>query len=293
MKTVPSHLEKEYPRRGPLHQFRFREATAFHCFRCGISKKSKLITIYDEDWGRQLCNGCYGYLLSIYNIKAGTAPDDEKSESLANRLLSTFSRDHILETERLFQLSEKRARYLSGKALRFLATATHVSQGLEGTSDLDWSPAMIGLCKAIEVEVVDRLFTPLSASAQSIDLSSDLKKRELAPIAQFCKNSDSKPPSLGNVAFILAVAADESARNSSPLVGLFLHIASSWPLARWLLDTNGLPADLLYLTRTYRNKAAHIEELSEADYIGCREFVIGANGILWRLLRATEMRKQL
>ena len=71
MQQVPSEIIKSYPTRGPLQQYRFATATAFNCFRCGTSKRAKLITIYADDWSRRLCNGCYGNLLSVYKIKAG------------------------------------------------------------------------------------------------------------------------------------------------------------------------------------------------------------------------------
>lgn len=88
MEPVPSTLTKTYPKRGPLQQFRFAEGTAFNCFRCGNSKKSKLITVYSDDWSRKLCNGCYGHLLSLYEIKSGTEAEDLRAERLAEALLS-------------------------------------------------------------------------------------------------------------------------------------------------------------------------------------------------------------
>lgn len=57
MEPIPSTVTKTYPPRGPLQQYRFAEGTAFRCFRCGDTKKSKLITIYSGDWSRKLCNG--------------------------------------------------------------------------------------------------------------------------------------------------------------------------------------------------------------------------------------------
>ena len=62
-------ITKEYPQLGPLQQFRFDKSVSFSGFRCGQNKISKLITIYNNDWNKRLCNGCYGRLLSIYNIK--------------------------------------------------------------------------------------------------------------------------------------------------------------------------------------------------------------------------------
>jgi hypothetical protein len=46
-----------------------------------------LITVYNDDWSKRLCNGCYGRLLSVYEIKAGTAADEQRAEDLSAALL--------------------------------------------------------------------------------------------------------------------------------------------------------------------------------------------------------------
>lgn len=101
MEPVPSSVTKRYPTRGPLQQWRFAEATAFACFRCGRTKRSKLISVYMDDWSRRLCNGCYGRLLSLFNIKSGTRPEDERARELADALLSTVSLDDQRQAERM------------------------------------------------------------------------------------------------------------------------------------------------------------------------------------------------
>jgi hypothetical protein len=95
IKPVPFEIEKVYPPRGPLQQYRLAQSAAFSCFRCGQPKKSKLITVYRDDWSRRLCNGCYGRLLSIYEVKAGPAPDDERADALASVLMGLVSKDEI------------------------------------------------------------------------------------------------------------------------------------------------------------------------------------------------------
>jgi hypothetical protein len=91
--VVPPEVIKAYPPRGPLQQFRLASAQPLTCFRCGKGKKSKLHTVYAGDWDRRLCNGCYGELLSIYDVKAGTAPDDERADALAQILLDLYGRE--------------------------------------------------------------------------------------------------------------------------------------------------------------------------------------------------------
>jgi hypothetical protein len=87
---VPSSLTKVYSARGPIQQFRFADASSFVCFRCEQAKKSKLIAVYNQNWSECLCNGCYGHLLSIYNVKAGIQTADARAESLGITLLAAL-----------------------------------------------------------------------------------------------------------------------------------------------------------------------------------------------------------
>src|SRR5262245_2373901 len=153
METVPSTLTKTYFPRGPLQQFCFVDSTSFRCFRCSETKKSKLINVYSGDWSKRLCNGCHERLLSLYEIKAGTAAEDQKVEDLVAALLSAVAADDQSQAELRLRASEKRAEQLSAESVRFLATAEHVAGELQEDPQLEWSPAVIGLCKAVEWEV--------------------------------------------------------------------------------------------------------------------------------------------
>ncbi len=289
MEPVPSTVIKRYPQRGPMQQFRFADGTAFNCFRCGDAKKSKLITVYGGDWSRRLCNGCYGRLLSLYEIKAGTAADDQRVEELASALLSAVAVDDQRQAENLFRASEQRAACLSAGALRFVATAEHVAGKLDADPQLEWSPAVIGLCKAVEAEVVGRILQPLAASASREDLSSDKNDKDLGRVATFCADLSRKPPELGTFAhFLQTVINSQRRRETSPLIGSFLKLTSGWTGSNWLLDPTGLHRALEVLTISYRNRAAHIDELGKEDYLSCRKLVIGSEGVLWRLVLSTE-----
>ena len=136
MKPVPSTVTKTYPQRGPLQQFRFAEATAFRCFMCADTKKSKLIAVYADDWSRRLCNGCYGYLLSLYEIMAGTKSNDERAEELVAALFTTITLDDQREAERVYQAVEKRAERLSPETVRFIATAEYVAGHLQSGANV-------------------------------------------------------------------------------------------------------------------------------------------------------------
>lgn len=288
MEPVPSHLEKRYPARGPLQQFRFREPTAFSCFRCGTSKTSKLITIYGGDWSKRLCNGCYGRLLSIYDVKAGAKPDEAAAELLADALLGLLGKQEQRQAEQRLATKESRAKLLSTAAFRFLATAEHVAASLDGIEALEWSPALIGLCKALEIELVERVMRPLALSCSGQNLSSDIGDRTVARVARFCAAPDRQPPpELGSIAHFLRVLENQDVRTNSITGRAFLALTRNWTGSDWILSTTGLQAGLATLTREFRNRAAHIDELSKLDYDRCRDLVIGQDGLLWRLLVAT------
>ncbi len=285
---VPSKLIKEYPQRGPMQQYRFAEATAFLCFRCGTSKKAKLQTIYKDNWGLRLCNGCYGYLLSIYKVKAGTSADDERTEALATVLLSSVTLDQQREAEKLIRHSHERANHLSEKALRFIATSNCVAQSLSKMSDLDWSAATIGYCKAVEYEILDRIIAPVRTAVNPSKLAEDRRDKDFGRIARHCVGS-APAPELGTIAHFLQTAINsKSRRESSHLLNSFFKVIQQWPRSNWILEPAGLCAALLTLTRDFRNRAAHIDELSEADYNECKDLVIGPTGILWQLTLTSE-----
>ena len=292
MEAVPSTLTKTYPKRGPLQQFRFAEATAFKCFRCGNSKKSKLITVYSGDWSRKLCNGCYGRLLSLYEIKAGTEAEDLRAEQLADALLSIVPVDQQRQAELLFRASDNRAEALSPESSRFIATAEHVAAQLELNAQLEWSPAVIGLCKAVEAEIVCRILRPLATLAGTEDLTVDKSDKDIGRVAAFCTDPRRKPPELGSFAhFLQTVFHSEQRRQTSKLINCFFQLSSAWTGSTWLLLPDGLHGALKHLTETYRNRAAHIDELSRSDYLGCREVTIGSQGVVWKLITSTERHK--
>jgi hypothetical protein len=288
-------LAKVYPARGPIQQFQFADASSFVCFRCEQAKKSKLIAVYNQDWSECLCNRCYRYLLSIYKVKAGTQSRDAKAESLGITLLASISADTKQEAQRIFQASEQRARFLSPEALCFVSTAEHVARQLSAEPHLEWSPAAIGLCKAVEYEVVGRIVKPLAARVADQDLEADKQDKDLKRIADFCIDPANKPPpELGSFCYFLGVAIhSRRRRQTSKLLAAFLALCRDWVESHWILQTAGLSKSFSELTTNFRNPAAHINQLSQKDYEACRSLVIGSDGLLWKITLATQNKREL
>lgn len=288
MEPISSDVTKTYRQRGPLQQYRFADTTAFRCFRCGATKKSRLIAIYKGDWSRRLCNGCYGRLVALYEIKAGTHPDEVRSQELADALVSAVKREDRRRAERLYRGSEARAEYLRKETVGFIATAEFVAGQLEPDEQLDWSPAVIVLCKAVELEVVNQILVPLREKLVSTDLSADRQDSDLGRVAKFCVDQLQKPPELGAFAhFLQTVIHSQRRRHSSTIVRAFLRLTGEWVGSSWILDPDSFHRSLLTLTTQFRNRAAHIDELNREDYLGCRDLVIGEQGVLWQLLDST------
>ena len=111
-------------------------------------------------------------------------------------------------------------------------------------------------------------------------------------MAAFCADPSRRPPELGVFAHFLQTAIhSQQRRETSALLGSFLRLIGDWTGSHWLLDPMGLHSALELLIRSFRNRAAHIDELGEEEYLRCRELVIGSEGALWKLVVATERHK--
>jgi hypothetical protein len=190
------------------------------------------------------------------------------------------------------KLSERRAELLTEGALRFLATAQYVAKQLENTTDLDWSAAVIGVCKALEVEFVHRLVDPIAGACNGEALDTDVEDKDLSRVARYCAERAPTPPELGTIRHFLHTARNSRSRqDTSVLLRGFRQLSQTWPAADWLLDPEGAPAALDDVTRRFRNRAAHTDELEAGDFTQCWEVVAGGRGALWNLLLATSGRK--
>jgi hypothetical protein len=245
------------------------------------------VTAVQDDWDRLLCNGCYGFLLSIWEIKAGSLEDESRDAALIEMLVSAAPADEVARAQSRLIASAAHHIKLTEDAQRMLATAHAVTTALRGATGLDWSVAIIGLCKAVEIEVVHRIAEPLRLAATGQDMSVDARDPEFARVVRYCQGTASAPE-LGSLARFLRTAANSKKRaETSPLVAALRAVTKAWPSADWLFTRGGFPDAVDHLTREYRNPAAHTALLGEADFTHCTRLVHGQDGLLWRLIVAT------
>ena len=277
---------KTYPPRGSIQQFRLAEVCAFICFRCGREKKSRLVTTFGGDWNRLLCNACCGTLLSIHEVHKGTLDDDARAANLTQVLLSLVPAAESQRLADVLVLRDGRTKVLTPKTLRLLASAEFVATKLATTTNLDWSAAVIGLCKAFEAEVSERLHEPLRRTCSTADMSSDCRDKDFGRVARYVAGKVETAPELGATRHFLETASHSlSRRHTSPLLQGLYELSRQWPKADWLYVA--APAQFESLTSRFRNRAAHTDELGPQDFRACEEYVVGRHGLMWQLILAT------
>jgi hypothetical protein len=280
-------ITKEYPKRGPLGQFRFDKSFSFNCFRCGQAKTSKLVTIYKNDWSKKLCNGCYGRLLSIYEIKAGQIVIDHKVAQLLEMLIKLVDEHRVKEKMLRLSLQSNQTKYLTPTTMRFFATSECVAETLNKEPNLDWSPAVIGLCKAFELELLEKLINPLRDFCKTVEFSEeDINDKDIGKIASYCSGKTLRPPELGVINHFLRIVVNnnEKLESSNFLNTGFKSFLNKLPDYNWIIDSIGLSKGIQTLTTNFRNRAAHTDELDKNDYENCRNLIFGEKGMMWELI---------
>ena len=175
------------------------------------------------------------------------------------------------------------------EAVRFIATAEYVAAGLQSEPQLEWSPAVIGLCKAVEFEVISRMLIPLAESSTGADLSEGKNNKDLKRVVNFCMNQTGPTPEFGTFAhFLQTVIHSQRRRETSTTIDVFLRLARDWSGSSWIFDPASFHQSLKNLTTNFRNRAAHVDELGEDNYLRCRNLVIGTEGVIWKLVESTK-----
>ena len=140
-------------------------------------------------------------------------------------------------------------------------------------------------------EVQERLIEPLALECRDADLKGDVQDKDFGRVARFCAGRTDKPPELGAIHHFLQTAHHSRSRqDTSSLLQALRRILRRWPDSAWLLEPDGALVVLEQLAAEYRNRAVHTDELQQSDFDGCQRLVLGDEGMLWALVRATQSR---
>jgi hypothetical protein len=178
---------------------------------------------------------------------------------------------------------------LTTTAQRFVRTAQELARHLHGQTGFDWSGPVMGICAAFEVESIQRLIEPLGVELRAGPIpDDDVEDKDIGRITKYCVGLAERPPEIGTIGrFLQLVGTSKRRMATSPTLQAFKSLLAGWRGGDWLIDRAGGVAAFDELTRLFRNRAAHTDEITETDFEECRQFVTGSDGILWKLVRAT------
>jgi hypothetical protein len=232
------------------------------------------------------------YEALVQEIKATREPVAKKAEKLGNVVLLLGAQEQAIrrgKPDLPDTVGEARAGALTPLARAFLESSEMLAKKLGAEIPHDWSGVVIGLCKAVEAETIDRVLETLKAELSGETITAtEFNDRDVGRVARYCAGEARYPPELGAIRrFLRVVEAAKPRHGSSVVVERFRRLSERWPASSWLTDATGAGAAFGTLTRQYRNRAAHMGQLSRDDYVECRELVAGEDGILWKLVSAT------
>jgi len=216
-----------------------------------------------------------------------TAYDDpyEKSYELEKLINEFLGKNQIRDYK--FKTYPKEFSMLLPRMHPHTITVLKTAEIIESTfSSLpDYSPIVIEYCKAIEIELADKVLEPLRSYWLSTRSSSSQPiPDELKNLKKYLFKASPKPLELGTLAKIIEAALSN---NSNPIASSLIDQVND--LSKLNKSPKQLIEDILYLTRNFRNPAAHKSILSRKQLDECKKFVIGLDkkpGMLFRIVKA-------
>lgn len=279
-------VTKTYPKKGPLSQYRFESASAFNCFRCGETKTSKLISIYRDDWSLKLCNGCYGRLISLYEIQNSSDPNEKKFLELDQIIKNIWSQFNQKISEIEFLISKSNPKF-EKSTIKFLATAEFLEKNMPEGEYLEWSPAIICLCKAVESELIHKFINPMRELGSKEKINADELDKRTQKFEKYIFALNDTPPEIGSIAFFTKlISSSESYKKQSKALKIFKVYCQMRPFSDWLYSTDGAPIELNKLVEDFRNKAAHLSNFNKKDYEICLNLTNSQNGVLHKIYKS-------
>lgn len=286
-------IVKRYPPRGNLQLFRYDSNAPYECWRCRKTKVSKLQAIVSLERPRIICNACYGYLLSLADIKAQDIEPWMKAEQIHNLTLKEVS------AKVAAQAAEKQARrrkqywkFLSPEARRFICTAEYLYEQIKDRDDLDFSPLIIELVKSFEHECVIGFVEPMKDRVTNVlftesEIRIDCQDKDFGRMAKYVFGREVKPPELGTIAYTLTTFIHSKKRaQESKFLGILNAHISTCRDRDYFINQERFVTHVSKLTQSYRNPAAHIGSMSKRTYEECMAMLTDASGVLWQLVTA-------
>lgn len=292
MSTITTII-KCHPPKGNLQLIRYDSTAPFECWRCRRTKVSKLQAIVLLERPRIICNACYGYLLSLAEIKAQDIEPWLKADKIHDLTLKEVSAKVAAQAaEKEAERRKQYWKFLSPNAIRFIGTAEHLYELMANRDDLDFSPLIVELVKSFEHECIIGFVESIrnratNASFTENEVRIDCKDEDFGQLAKYVFGRGTKPPELGKIAHALKTFLHSKKRiqESKFLRILDTHISSCRD-GDYFINEKRFVAQVDKLTQSYRNRAAHIDYMPKRAFEECRAMLMDADGALWQLVTA-------
>lgn len=286
---------KQYPPRGNLQLIRYDSNAPFECWRCRKTKVSKLQAIVNLERPRIICNACYGYLMSLAEIKAQNIEPWLKAEQIHDLTIKEVSAKQAAKAaEKQEQRLKQYWKFLSNQARLFIGTAEYLYEEMKDKDGLDFSPLIIELVKSFEYQCIIGFLEPmknraLNESPTESEIRVDCQDKDFGRMAKFVFNREMRPPELGTIAYTLAAFINSKSRTQeSKFLRILNGHISSCRDSDYFMNEERFIAQIIKLTQSYRNPAAHVGSMSKLAFNECRAMLMGPSGILWQLVTATK-----
>jgi hypothetical protein len=148
----------------------------------------------------------------------------------------------------------------------------------------DYSCIIIEYCKCVEIQIDQILLKPIRDQWRN-NQRPQVVPNGLRKFYSYVFSENPKSFELGSLADLLELCFYNDTYNSDSLAISLQEAYSNLPFQQ---ESRMLVDDILYVTRNYRNPAAHKVILSKQDMDACRSFVIGTedkDGLLGILLK--------
>jgi hypothetical protein len=202
-------------------------------------------------------------------LKEQTENKDQKLEEIYNILDKDIDKTNIQEYYSRVKPDFSNQEKLLDSSMKFLASAYYIKDKLDEIHAEDYSPYVLQFSRSIENELLNRIFLSFYEKIDSLDdtdtfLSKEFSNKKTSPFAKALSKRTEKF-TLGTMQTILGFIWDPTGNTiqSSDLLRLFReHILN-------IIDENFFTKEnsqkLREITQDFRNKAAHLEQISQEE----------------------------
>lgn len=199
------------------------------------------------------------------NVKEASKSQDEKLELIYKLLDSQTNHGNLEDFHKKVKEQISKYDFLEENSKTFLASSYFIQQKLNELNTDDYSPYVLQSSRAIENELLSKLFIPYFVLINKLEnrdtfLENEFGNKASATFSRFLYK-DNKKITLGMMTTLVGFIYNENGSNinSSPLLQHFRSYVMEITNSSFL--NKEIVGNLITITNEFRNKAAHLEKI--------------------------------